>query len=120
MENIRGRKIRFLHDPRPTDNSIFIPPLSLVTLIENAVKHGQADENSVLSVELICQIEGKLITLIVRNRGEIRDQGKGTQPGGLSLLRQQLSMTHGSTSSIELVKSAPHFVEARITFSDPR
>jgi len=120
MENIRGRKIRFLHDPRPTDSSIFIPPLSLVTLIENAVKHGQADEHSVLSIELICQIEGKLITLIVRNRGEIRDQGKGTQPGGLTLLRQQLRLTHGSTSSIDIVQSAPHFVEARISFSDPR
>jgi hypothetical protein len=115
LESMRGKKIRLDHEPQPQENGIFLPPLSLVTLIENAVKHGQTDASGNLSMELQChKNHSGAVTIIIRHPGVIQDKGKGGLPGGLSLLKQQLKTVHHSSSNVELLQLSPRIVEARI------
>ena len=115
LESMRGKKIRLDHEPQPQENGIFLPPLSLVTLIENAVKHGQTDASGNLSMELQChKNHSGAVTITIRHPGVIQDKGKGGLPGGLSLLKQQLKTVHHSSSIVELLQLSPRIVEARI------
>ena len=120
LESMRGKKIRLDHEPQPQENGIFLPPLSLVTLIENAVKHGQTDASGNLSMELQCHKNHSCaVTIIIRHPGVIQDKGKGGLPGGLSLLKQQLKTVHHSSSNVELLQLSPRIVEARIQLTAP-
>jgi hypothetical protein len=115
LKAIRGKEIVFLHKAEQHGACIFLPPLSLVTLVENAVKHGQRDDSGKLSIDLIVRKDhlGRgIITL--RHAGFIRDKQKAESPGGLSLLKQQLKAIHHPESTLELLQISPNLVEARL------
>jgi len=115
LESMRGKKIYLKHQPQPQEENIFIPPLSLVTLVENAIKHGQTDTSGNLAMELECHRNHFGVdTIILRHRGVIEDKSKGALPGGLSLLKKQLKAVHHPSSSVKLVQPSPRMVEARI------
>lgn len=115
LESMRGKKIYFKHQPQPQEENIFIPPLSLVTLVENAIKHGQRDTSGNLAIELECHRDRfGAATIILRHTGVIEDKRKGALPGGLSLLKQQLKAVHHPSSSVKLLQPSSHMVEARI------
>ena len=115
LESLRGRYISLRHQPQPFEANTFLPPLSLVTVVENAVKHGETDPHGTVNIEIKCnQTKDGSVHILVRNPGQIRDQGKRETPGGLSLLRQQLKLLHHADSGVELHQVAGEIVEARI------
>ena len=115
LEFYRGKKIHFTHRAQPLESSTFLPPLSLVTLIENAVKHGTLDPFGKMTIELQSRSnKDGSIDILVRNPGKIRDNGKGCTPGGLSLLRHQLKVLHQANSYVEIHQLSGEIVEARI------
>jgi len=120
LESIRGRSISLTHETKPADKSIFLPPLSLVTLVENAVKHGTPTPEGKLPIRFACQRTKKNeICLSLRHPGRIKNNGKGNNPGGLSLLRQQLQTSFPSFSKVELLELPGPFVETRIFIPYP-
>jgi len=115
LESMRGRKIHLNHQPQPEEDGVFLPPLSLVTLVENAVKHGQTDMSGNLSMELQCHRNRFGVdNIILRHAGVIQDKSKDGLARGLSLLKQQLKAVHHPSSRVELLQPSPHIVEARI------
>lgn len=115
LEFLRGRKLSLQHSIEPFESNTFLPPLSLITLIENAVKHGAFDPYGKMTIELQCRKNrDQSVDIFVRNPGKIRDQGKGDAPGGLSLLRQQLKLIHHPDSGIEITQLPGERVEARV------
>jgi len=115
LESMRGRKINLNHQPQPQEDGVFLPPLSLVTLVENAVKHGQTDISGNLSMELQCHRNRfGVVNIILRHAGVIQHKSKGGLSAGLSLLKQQLKAVHHPSSRVELLQPSPHIVEARI------
>ena len=115
LESVRGRNIFLIHQPKDLESSFFIPPLSIVTLIENAVKHGSTDASGKMNIELESEKDDDgSIRITVRHQGNIRNNGKGDQPGGLSFLRQQIRLMFRAGSQLELVQNPNNNVEARI------
>jgi len=115
LESMRGKKIHLDYQPQHQEKSIFLPPLSLVTLVENAVKHGQRDKSGTLSLELQCHRNGTGVDhIILRHAGIIQDKSGNELPGGLSLLKQQLKTVHHPSSRVQLLQPSSHIVEARI------
>jgi LytS/YehU family sensor histidine kinase len=84
------------------------PPMSLLTLVENAVRHGidPSEEGGRIDIE-IRAVEG-------RCRVRVRDTGVGLQPGsrglgtGLSTLRERLHLVFGEAASLQLSDVEPH------------
>ena len=114
LEAIRGRSVSFSHHPDPCEKGVFLPPLSVVTLVENAVKHGASSEGH-LAIHFECRKTGShSVSISVRHKGIIKDNGKGDTPGGLSLLSKQLKVSYPESSGVELVSLPNEQVEARI------
>lgn len=92
------------------------PPLTLLTLVENAVRHG-IDPNE----------EGGRIDIVVHrdcDRCQVRvsDTGMGLQRGnaglgtGLATLRERLEMAFGGNVRLRVAEQAPHGVIAELDF----
>ena len=121
LESGRGKDIELIHQSSPLENSVFVPPLSVVTLLENAIKHGQTNNFKKLRIELIFQKNesNNSACIIVRHPGIITNNGKGGTPGGLSLLNQQLKAVHHPSSQVDLVATSTNMVEARLSLFSP-
>jgi hypothetical protein len=99
----------------PSDlGGLMIPPMMLLTLVENALKHGvgPAPEGGFIHVSATRQ--GDSLSLKVANSGAgLRVcQGHGT---GLANLRQRLLMTYGEKASLSLLANGSQGVVASIS-----
>lgn len=68
IESVRyNNRIRILFDTQGIDETTVIEPLLLLPFVENAFKHGVADETGEGFVECIICLQGKELTLSVNN-----------------------------------------------------
>jgi hypothetical protein len=98
------------------DTALCCPPLTLLTLVENAVRHG-IDPSE----------EGGRIDIQVQRRGErccvrVSDSGVGLKQAGdglgtgLSTLRERLQLVFGGDAQLRLSEQSPHGVCAELEF----
>jgi hypothetical protein len=96
------------------------PPMTLLTLVENAVRHG-----------IDPGVEGGRIEVRVRVRdgrcrAQVIDTGVGLKRAGdglgtgLSTLRERLQLTFGGDAQLRLITSEPHGVRAEVDFPAQR
>jgi hypothetical protein len=92
------------------------PPTTLLTLVENAVRHG-----------IDPSLDGGRIDVSVKLRGqrcvaEVRDTGVGITPGsgglgpGLSTLRERLQLAFAGEADLRLTEVLPHGVLVEVEF----
>jgi sensor histidine kinase YesM len=92
-----------------------MPPLLLMTLVENAVKHGVERKPGPVSVTLDAQRAGGAVTVTVG------DDGAGIGPAllgsgiGLRNLRERLSALYGERAAFDLRRTAAGVTEAVLT-----
>ncbi len=92
------------------------PPMTLLTLVENAVRHG------VDPAEQGGHIEIRVVVDAGRVRASVRDSGVGMRasgdgPGtGLAALRERLQLVFGADASLRLDPLQPRGAIAEITF----
>jgi len=99
-----------------------LPPLALLLLVENAVKHG-ARAGHRGTVTLAVTIEATAVRIVLENPGPYRPGGgAGGTPGrGLALLGRQLAAAYGGRARIELASApAPGGERTRATLTLPR
>ena|SRR5690625_3663104 len=77
------------------------PPLLILTLVENAIKHGIEPHSGNGRIELAARHTDNVLTI------EVRDNGAGLQPGttsgvGLANVRAQLQTRFGKQAGLEL------------------
>lgn len=77
------------------------PPLLLITLVENAIKHGIEPKRGPGEVRIEARREGAQLVV------EVLDDGVGLSPGlgggvGLANVREQLAAAHGDAASLEV------------------
>jgi sensor histidine kinase YesM len=92
------------------------PPTTLLTLVENAVRHGIDPSLDGGRIDVSVRLLGK------RCVAEVRDTGVGIGPGsgglgtGLSTLRERLQLAFDGDADLRLTEVAPHGVRAEIEF----
>ncbi len=95
---------------------IYCPPMALLTLVENAVRHG------IDPSEVGGHIEVRVHAREGRCRAEVLDTGVGLKPGGgslgtgLSNLRERMAMAFGGDAGLRLSPLEPHGVRAELDF----
>jgi hypothetical protein len=107
-------RLRYQIDVPAVVFSLPLPPLSLITLVENAVEHGLEPRPGGGTIRIDGGIEGGLLRLRVTDDGlgfksEI---GSGI---GLTNLRERLMAIHGDGASLELLINEPGGVKAALT-----
>ncbi|HLX25005.1 MAG TPA: histidine kinase [Usitatibacter sp.] len=92
------------------------PPATLLTLVENAIRHGIDPSEEGGRIDVSVTVHGD------RCRAEVTDTGVGMRDGGeglgtgLDALRERLQMIFGSDAQLRLVPIMPHGTRGEIDF----
>lgn len=79
-----------------TDQSLMIPPLTLITFVENAFKHGVSASRQPVQVEIsLAEEEDSLIYTVSNEMPRIPSKRNGNSQIGLSNLKQRMELIYG-------------------------
>ena len=103
MEELRGRPLNLQTRLETKDGDILIPPLTLVTLLENAAKHGHRNGRGPLQIEISAdRPDSGHIALRVCQPGNLQTPDDGANHAGLDLIRRQIGMVFGGQGRLNL------------------
>ncbi len=109
-------RLRFTLDVDPSTLALRCPPTTLLTLVENAVRHGidPAEEG------------GEIVVAVKRSNSDvlIRVEDSGVGPGvsaagngtGLKSLRERLALSFGQAAALRLFERQPHGFTVEVQF----
>jgi hypothetical protein len=100
----------------PAALSVLCPPMTLLTLVENAVRHGidPSETGGRIDTDISIQEQRCRIRVIDTGIGlKSKNHGLGT---GLSTLRERLQLVFGGHVELQLTEISPHGVGAELTF----
>lgn len=109
-------RLRFSVEVPAELHSLRFPPMALLTLVENAVRHGIDPSEEGGAIVISGERQGLRVLLGVSDTGVGLSQsmGKGT---GLRNLRERLQVFYGPAASLDLAENQPHGLRAQIQFS---
>ena len=115
LEQMRGSKtLTELSFPRNTMDFL-IPPMSIHTLIENAVKHGTQDTEGQLKIHASAMLaEKNKLVILVSQCGVLSSANSTKSSGGLMLVRQHLNLLCGKEATLVLREDSPGTVTAEL------
>ncbi len=106
IQNVRmGDRLAFHFDVPVSMRAIVLPPMMLLTLVENAIKHGLGPKPEGGRIEVRARREGARLSVTVTDdgRGFRTTSGGGT---GLSNIRARLAAMYGDGAMLSLVENA--------------
>lgn len=92
------------------------PPMTLLTLVENAVRHGIDPSEMGGTIGIEVRLESSRCLASVTDTGvglKLTGRGLGT---GLASLRERLQLAFGAEAQLTLSEVAPHGVRAEVSF----
>jgi len=113
-------RLQFTLNIDPAASMLICPPMTLSTLVENAVRHGIDPSEEGGRIEVRVRVRDG------RCRAEVIDTGVGLRPSsdglgtGLSTLRERLQLAFGGDAQLRLVALEPHGVCAELDFPAQR
>jgi two-component sensor histidine kinase len=96
------------------------PPMTLLTLVENAVRHGIDPGELGGNIDIEARLQAGRCVLSVTDTGvglQPTSRGLGT---GLAALRERLQLAFGGDAQLSLSEIAPHGVRAELSFPGRR
>ena len=115
IEKIRfEERLRASVDIEPGLEQVMVPPMSLQTLVENAVKYGVEMRTSGSDIVISARREGGNAVIEIANAGAIQSFGNSTKVG-LSNTRKRLALWMGEDASLQLSESSG-WVRATLQF----
>lgn len=98
----------------PAAHTLSCPPMTVLTLVENAVRHGidPGEDGGRIDIDVI--VRGDRCIIRVSDTGvglQATGDGLGT---GLSMLRERLRLAYGSSAQLRLLEVEPHGVCAEL------
>jgi len=110
-----GRRLEYRIKVPERLGTIEVPPMMLLTLVENAIKHGLAPQREGGRVDIDATVEGDRLKLCVSDTG--RGFGSHTSGGGTGLanIRARLAALFGQAAELSLAPHPPHGMQATIT-----
>lgn len=109
-------RLRFALDVDPTVLACRCPPTTLLTLVENAVRHGIDPAEDGGEIDIAVTRQGTEVLIRVDDSGigpGAADTGPGT---GLKALRERLALAFGEAASLRLFERQPHGFSAEVQF----
>jgi signal transduction histidine kinase len=90
------------------------PPLTLATLVENAVKHGITPCAAGGAISITARETGEMLEVVVADTGAGLSPAGGGNGIGLANVRARLHALHGAAASLTVEGNDPHGVRATI------
>ena len=115
VQGIRmGRRLAFEIDVPEALRDLELPPMMLLTLVENAIKHGLNPLPEGGAIRIAARRDGERLRL------DVADDGRGfhaTSGGGIGLanIRARLAAVHADAASLTLVENQPRGVTSTLS-----
>ena len=92
------------------------PPMTLLTLVENAVRHGidPSEEGGRIDIEV--RLLSDRCVMRVTDTGVGLQSANGSLGTGLASLRERLQLTFGDDARLDIENILPHGVRAAVSF----
>lgn len=109
-------RLQFSIKTAANNESVCCPPMTILTLVENAVRHGidPSEEGGRIKVDV--QVHEQKCHITVGDTGV----GLGTEVGGmgtgLATLRERLQLAYGADATLQLRERTPHGLVAELEF----
>jgi signal transduction histidine kinase len=109
-----GRRLAYAIDIPPALHDVPMPPMMLLTLVENAIKHGLAPlpEGGFIRVGATVEHDELRLQVSDSGRGFAQTSGAGT---GIANIRARLDALHGRAARLDLGLNQPRGVTATLT-----
>jgi hypothetical protein len=114
IQKIRmGRRLAFAIDLPQTLRQARMPALMLLTLVENAIKHGlnPLREGGAITIRAVRQGDRLQVAIADTGRGFVQSSGGGT---GLANIRARLAALFGDQATLSFAQNAPQGITATI------
>lgn len=113
-------RLQFTIESDPETLPLRCPPLTLLTLVENAVRHGIDPSEEGGRIDIDVQLSGQQCRVLVSDTGVGLRQGGGGLGTGLSTLRERLLLSFGSGTQLHIAEVQPHGVRVELIFPAQR
>ena len=113
MQTRLGARLRYKVTIPPELESFRLPPGMLITLVENAIKHGIEPFSPGGEIHVYAHRDGSSVVVCVADTG----QGLSNHPGqgiGLANIRERLHLLHSERAQLSLGENSPHGFVARL------
>jgi two-component sensor histidine kinase len=109
-------RLQFALHIEPAANSMQCPPMTLLTLVENAVRHGidPREEGGRIDVDVWLR-DGRCHVRVTDTGVGLQSKGGGLGTG-LSTLRERMQLAFGGDAQLRLTEVQPHGVCAELEF----
>jgi hypothetical protein len=116
LETMRGKDV-LLRVTVPSKIQAFkIPPMSIQTLVENAVKHGNFSPKKKLWIRLSAKLDAdKRLVVSISQPGNIKPRSLDQVSAGMALVRQHLLLVYHHEASLNLREKRKGVVSAILT-----
>jgi sensor histidine kinase YesM len=115
LQHVRmGRRLAYAIEFPAALRPVEVPPMMLLTLVENAIKHGLAPQREGGRIDVSARVEDGHLVLEVADTG--RGFGGGTSGGGTGLanIRARLGAMYGAAAQLTLAPREPSGLRATI------
>lgn len=107
-------RLQFALHVDPAALNLGCPPMTLLTLVENAVRHGIDPSEEGGRIDVHVQCSGERCRVLVSDTGVgLRESGSGLGTG-LSTLRERLRLVFGGDAQLRVSAQAPRGVRAEL------
>ncbi|WMW79927.1 histidine kinase [Undibacterium cyanobacteriorum] len=113
-----GARLQISITPAPEFENMAVPSMALLTLVENAIKHGLEPSLSGGGIAIFTEVVGDRLGIYVRDTGI----GLSEKPGqgvGLENVRERLRLMYGENSTLDLYEHADGGVMAEVKIPLP-
>ncbi len=115
LEKIRYEErldIRYHLDPSCMD--ILIPPMTLQTLVENAIKHGISKLSKGGLINISIRSKGDLVEILIENTGNISNKDASSMGIGMQNVNRRMDLIYGTNFQLQLEQIDPDTVRATL------
>jgi signal transduction histidine kinase len=114
MQTRLGRRLAWTVELPPALEERCVPPGMLITLVENAIKHGIERAPQGGRVDVALSRDGTRLCLEVADTGAGLDDAPAAAGIGLANIRERLHLLYGDGATLDLAENAPRGFRARI------
>lgn len=109
-------RLQFALHIEPAANALLCPPMTLLTLVENAVRHGIDPREDGGRIDLDVWLRDGRCHVRVTDTGAGLQSKTGGLGTGLSTLRERMQLAFGGDAQLQLTEVLPHGVCAELEF----
>jgi Histidine kinase len=110
------RRLEYAIDVPPALVDMALPPGMLITLVENAIKHGIEPSADGGRIDIVARERGGIMSLRVADTGAgLAGGGVPGQGIGLANIRERLALLYGRAARLDLAAQSPRGFVAEIT-----